>query len=197
MCGITVIAKDPNYSLSPKKVMEINDSVSHRGPDAFGSKFFFKKKSGDYEISNQGGGNWNIALCHRRLSIIDLSKAGDQPMSYDTGNYWITYNGEIYNYLELRKELKEYKWKFTTSSDIEVLANSWKQWGYKMFEKLNGMFAISIYDKKKNIILLARDIAGEKPLYYSKSGNKFYFSSEAKAIKKVCDNQILEYFESL
>ena len=74
----------------------------------------------------------------------------------------MSYNGEIYNYIELRKELKLYNWKFKTSSDIEVLANSWKQWGYKMFQKLNGMFSISIYDKKKNLLLLARDIAGEK-----------------------------------
>ena len=149
------------------------DSQSHRAPD---EKGFYQSK--------------NIFIGMGRLKIIDLKSKNLCP--FEDNDLVLSYNGEIYNYLELRQELKKYNWKFKTSSDIEVLAKSWKQWGYKMFDRLNGMFAICIYDKKKNIILLARDIAGEKPLYYSKVGNKFYFSSEAKAIKKVCNNSVIK-----
>ena len=149
------------------------DVQSHRAPD---EKGFFQFK--------------NIFIGMGRLKIIDLKSKNLCP--YEDKDLVLSYNGEIYNYIEIRKELKKYNFKFKTTSDIEVLANSWKQWGYKMFEKLNGMFAICIYDKKRNIIMLARDIAGEKPLYYSKTGNKFYFASEAKAIKKVCNNKIIK-----
>ena len=165
MCSISGIINGDLNSL--KKMIDVQ---SHRAPDENG---YYKNK--------------NILIGMGRLKIIDLKSKNLCP--YEDDKIVLSYNGEIYNYLELRKELKLYNWKFKTSSDIEVLANSWKQWGYKMFQKLNGMFSISIYDKKKNLLLLARDIAGEKPLYYSKKGNKFYFSSEAKAIKKVCNNQ--------
>ena len=186
MCGITVIVKDPNYSLSPKKVMEINDSVSHRGPDAFGSKFFLKKNSGDYDISNQGGGNWNIALCHRRLSIIDLSKAGNQPMSYDTGNYWITYNGEIYNYVEIRNMLIKKGYKFQSTSDTEVILASYVEWGPDCFKMFNGMWSIVIFDSRANQIVVSRDRLGIKPLYiWFRSNKLLLLCSEIKQILKM------------
>ena len=168
MCSISGII---NGNIKLLKAMV--DSQSHRAPD---EKGFYQSK--------------NIFIGMGRLKIIDLKSKNLCP--FEDNDLVLSYNGEIYNYLELRQELKKYNWKFKTSSDIEVLAKSWKQWGYKMFDRLNGMFAICIYDKKKNIILLARDIAGEKPLYYSRVGNKFYFSSEAKAIKKVCNNSVIK-----
>ncbi len=168
MCSIAGIVNG-----NIKSLKEMVDVQSHRAPD---EKGFFQFK--------------NIFIGMGRLKIIDLKSKNLCP--YEDKDLVLSYNGEIYNYIEIRKELKKYNFKFKTTSDIEVLANSWKQWGYKMFEKLNGMFAICIYDKKRNIIMLARDIAGEKPLYYSKTGNKFYFASEAKAIKKVCNNKIIK-----
>ena len=141
MCSISGIINGDLKSLA-----KMIDVQAHRAPDESG---YYKNK--------------NIFIGMGRLKIIDLKSKNLCP--YEDNQIVLSYNGEIYNYLELRKELKIYNWKFKTSSDIEVLANCWKQWGYKMFQKLNGMFAICIYDKKKNIILLARDIAGEKPLY--------------------------------
>ncbi len=130
----------------------------------------------------------NIFIGMGRLKIIDLKSENLCP--YIDDDIVVSYNGEIYNYIELKKELIKLKWKFKTNSDLEVLVKSWKQWGFKIFEKLNGMFAFCIYEKKKKRLILSRDIAGEKPLYYSKVGKKFYFSSEAKAIVSVCNNEL-------
>jgi len=142
------------------------DSQRHRAPDEHG---IYKDK--------------NIELGMGRLKIIDLSSPGLAP--YQEEGLVLSYNGEIYNYLELKKELKKEGWEFHTSSDTEVLMKSWRQWGTKMFDKLNGMYAIAIYDSKKKKLLLARDIAGEKPLYYYHHGKKFMFASEAKALAEV------------
>ena len=125
MCSISGII---NGDL--KSLVKMIDLQSHRAPDESG---YYKNK--------------NIFIGMGRLKIIDLKSQNLCP--YEDDKIVLSYNGEIYNYLELRKELKSYNWKFKTSSDIEVLANSWKQWGYKMFQKLNGMFAFCIYDKKK------------------------------------------------
>lgn len=116
-----------------------------------------------------------------RLKIIDLSSSGLCP--YKEDNYVLCYNGEIYNYLELRKELQSLGWSFMTSSDTEVLLKAYRQWGEKCLDKFNGMFAFAIYDGEK--IFLARDIVGEKPLYYRKE--PFAFASEAKALNWKCE----------
>lgn len=116
-----------------------------------------------------------------RLKIIDLVSSGLCPYTED--GFVLCFNGEIYNYIELRKELKQKGWKFRTTSDTEVLTKAYRQWGLKMFDKLNGMFAIAIYDPTKMQLLLARDIAGEKPLYYYHKGKKFLFASEVKAFQ--------------
>lgn len=126
-----------------------------------------------------------ITLAMGRLSIIDLTSKGLCP--YQEDGFVLAYNGEIYNYLELKKELRTKGWIFRTTSDTEVLMKCWREWGLKMFDKLNGMFAFAIYDSKKNILVLARDIAGEKPFYYYHNGKKFTFASEAKAIKSTVD----------
>lgn len=124
-----------------------------------------------------------IELGMGRLKIIDLESPGLAP--YQEDEFVLCYNGEIYNYLELREELKKLGWNFTTASDTEVLLKSWRQWGKDMFDKLNGMFAFAIYNTKSKKLILARDITGEKPLYYFKQGKKFAFASEAKALPTV------------
>lgn len=125
----------------------------------------------------------DVALGMGRLSIIDLKSPG--LALYREDHLVLCYNGEIYNYLELKKELKAKGWEFRTTSDTEVLMKCWREWGVKMFDKLNGMFAFAIYDKRKKQLLLARDISGEKPLYFSHHGKKLIFSSEAKAFPQV------------
>lgn len=142
------------------------DIQKHRAPDSFG---FYKDD--------------DIELGMGRLKILDLSSPGLCP--YQEDQFVLSYNGEIYNYIELKEELRAHGWKFRTTSDTEVLLKSWRQWGVGMFDKLNGMFAIALYDKRKKQLLLARDIAGEKPLYYYQRGALFAFTSEAKALQGV------------
>ena len=162
MCSISGI-----ISLNPKKLNLINKMIetqSHRAPDEDG---FYRGK--------------NISLGMGRLKIIDLKSKNLVPF-YDD-NFVLLFNGEIYNYIELRQELKKYGFKFRSNSDTEVLFNAWKKWGENVFTKINGMYAFCIYDKKKNNLYLARDIAGEKPLYYTNNKDGFFFSSEAKSLK--------------
>ncbi len=142
-----------------KKMMQLQN---HRAPD-----------ENNYFLFN------NLSLGMGRLKIIDLVSKNLCP--YQEDEFVLCYNGEIYNYLELRDELKN-KWEFKTDSDTEVLLKSWREWGFKMFSKLNGMFSFCIFDKKKNKLILARDIAGEKPLYYYVKGRKFAFASELKGL---------------
>ncbi len=144
-----------------EKMIKIQE---HRAPDEFG---VYKDE--------------HIELGMGRLKIIDLKSSGLAP--YQEGELVLSYNGEIYNYIELRKELIKLGWKFRTTSDTEVLMKAWRQWGVKMFDKLNGMFAFAVYDKRKKRLVLARDIAGEKPFYYYQKGKKFLFASEAKAFE--------------
>jgi asparagine synthase (glutamine-hydrolysing) len=141
--------------------------MSHRGPDAAG---FWR--SGDGEV----------ALAHRRLAIIDLSPAGQQPMCDERGELHIVLNGEIYNYIELRKELRGRGHRFRSESDTEVLLAAFREWGHDCLQRLNGMFAFAIYDSRDRRVLLARDRAGEKPLFYARAGRRLVFASELKAL---------------
>ena len=161
MCSIAGVINGKKGDIN-----KLIDSMSHRAPD----------ENGFYH-------HQNISIGMGRLKIIDLKSRNLCP--FIDGNLVLSYNGEIYNYIELRKELIQKGWKFNTDSDTEVLLKSLKQWGTKLFQKLNGMYAFSIYDKKKNKIWLARDIPGEKPLYYYHKGKKFIFVSEAKSLKKI------------
>lgn len=161
MCGIFFSIGFENLPAS------VIDSVSHRGPDGRGWNEF---------ISSHGP----VVMAHRRLAIIDLSDAGRQPMSSEDGRYWITYNGEIYNYLEIRKELKNLGHSFKTETDTEVLLKSYLQWGKECLHKFNGMFAFVIWDDKDKSFFAARDRFGVKPLYYYKQGDKIAFASEIK-----------------
>ena len=149
-------------------VRKMLKTMKHRAPD-------------DEGIIDDG----RFAVGMGRLSIIDLLSSGLCP--YEENGLVLAYNGEIYNYLELREELKKRGWRFRTNSDTEVLMKSFREWGVKMFDRLNGMFAFAIYDKRRQKLFLARDIAGEKPLYYYQKGEDFMFASEAKAFLKVAD----------
>ena len=161
MCGIAgIISSNPLYRSSIKKMTDI---IAHRGPDG------------------EGVYNWNdVALGHRRLSIIDRSNMGYQPMSY-LEKYVITYNGEIYNYIELKEELIHHGYEFISHTDTEVLLAAYAYWGKDCLQHLNGMFAFALLDKEKNFLFCARDRFGIKPFYYYENPNLFAFASEIKA----------------
>ncbi len=162
MCGITGIISKKRIE---KNIIEsMNDSIIHRGPDGFG--YFYGE---------------NFAFGHRRLSIVDLSAAGHQPMEY-SDRYIITFNGEVYNHLELREELERNGYSFQSHTDTEVIMASYDFWGVDCLKKFNGMWAFVIYDKQKNKYFISRDRFGKKPFYYYKDENNFIFSSEIKAI---------------
>jgi|WetSurMetagenome_2_1015567.scaffolds.fasta_scaffold01570_12 asparagine synthase (glutamine-hydrolysing) len=165
MCGIAGIIEFESGYIDPALLVKMRDSLTHRGPD-------------DAGIWIEGG----TGLAHRRLSIIDLSSAGHQPFFSDDGNLIIVYNGEIYNYRELRKELEQYGYKFRTQTDTEVLLKYYQYAGKDCLEKLNGIFAFAIWDRRRNELFVARDRAGVKPFYYSSDPKGFYFASEPKAI---------------
>jgi asparagine synthase (glutamine-hydrolysing) len=121
-------------------------------------------------------------LAHARLSIIDLSPAGHQPMGSADESVWITFNGEIYNFVEIRRELEAAGYPFRSRSDTEVIVNGWHAWGPKIFSRLHGMFALAIWDQRSQRLVLARDRIGKKPLYYTSTAEAFLFGSEIKAL---------------
>ena len=169
MCGIVgVVTK--NKEIDEKLVSRMTEALFHRGPDDSGLWISPDKK---------------IGLGHRRLSIIDLSEAGKQPMSDRDEKLHIVYNGEIYNFLEVRKELEKKGCIFKSKTDTEVILYAYKTWGTDCLAKLNGMFAFAIYDLDKKKIFIARDRIGKKPLYWSQYKGKFVFASELKSI--LCD----------
>jgi len=168
MCGIAGIF-NCNYKFNREELkqslIEMTDQVIHRGPDDYG-----------YWISN----DLRCGLGHRRLSIIDLSYNGKQPMKND--RYVITFNGEIYNYKDLKRELQQLGVEFKTQTDTEVLLEAYTRWGKDCLIKFDGMFAFAIYDKQLKQLFLARDAFGEKPLYYSYLNGSIVFGSELKQI---------------
>jgi asparagine synthase (glutamine-hydrolysing) len=169
MCGIVAVLSK-NGPICPALLGRMRDQLAHRGPDG-----------ADQKIIRFNGSE--VGLAHRRLSIIDLSANGAQPMSNGSGDVWVTFNGEIYNYLELRSELIGLGHKFRSSSDTEVLLQAYERWGAECLTRLNGMFAFVILDQRTRKLLVARDRFGEKPLYYSRlPQGGFAFASEAKAL---------------
>ena len=141
-------------------------SLAHRGPDGFGIEHFTEAR---------------LWLGHRRLAIVDLSVRGRQPMSYAEGRYWLTYNGEVYNYLELREELRGLGHRFVSDSDSEVILAAYAQWGPECQLRFNGMWAFAIWDAQERRLFLSRDRFGVKPLLYSNHAGVFVFASELKA----------------
>jgi len=163
MCGIS-----GTFGLADESVIHaMTEAMAHRGPD-------------DQGIYLDPAGK--VALGHRRLSIIDLSAAGHQPMSYDNERYWITYNGEIYNYREIRADLENRGHRFNSATDTEVILAAYAQWGASCLDRLRGMFAFAIWDSHQQELFLARDRFGIKPLLYAQSGDIFLFASEIKAL---------------
>ena len=168
MCGITGICS-LGKTVNPVVLSAMTDALSHRGPD----------DSGTY-VSEDG----KVGLGHTRLSVIDLSQRGRQPMASDDGRIRVSYNGEIYNYREIRKELRSRGHVFRTDCDTEVLLRSYEQWGMECLYRFIGMFALAIWDGGKDSLYLARDRVGIKPLYYYREDGLFLFASELKSIMK-------------
>jgi len=166
MCGITGFA-DFNKKSSQEMLTQMAYSVSHRGPDGQGAYFTESK-------------NASIGLGHRRLSIIDLSSAASQPMRYE--GLHVVFNGEIYNYNEIREELISFGHQFSTHSDTEVILHGWKQWGERSINKWRGMFAITLFDEQAGELICIRDRPGVKPFYYYFNDGLFLFASELKSL---------------
>ena len=184
MCGITGIVCADRRPASPVIVRRMTDALEHRGPDGEGFCV--------YE---------SVAFGHRRLSIIDLSPAGDQPMTTADGTHTLTYNGETYNFRELRAELEALGHRFRSRTDSEVVLEAYAEWGLEAVERLNGMFAFAVLDRARRQVVLARDRYGVKPLYYAFRGGSLLFASEIKALLRHPDcraeldeDALLEYF---
>ena len=184
MCGITGYIQLDGAPVSPVSLQKMTDIIAHRGPD--------------------GEGQWiegNVGIGHRRLAIIDLSPAGHQPMVSADHRYVLSYNGEVFNFKELRLELEAEGYWFRSQTDSEVVLNALSAWGLKALDRFNGMFALALWDRKEKTMLLARDRYGIKPLYICQQGNTFAFGSEQKSIlslpnieSKVNRASLLEYF---
>ncbi|MBK5272441.1 MAG: asparagine synthase (glutamine-hydrolyzing), partial [Bacteroidia bacterium] len=160
-------------------LQSITQTIQHRGPDAEG--LYFEQTD-----------NYNVGLGHRRLSIIDLSSAANQPMYSRCGRFVMIYNGEVYNYKEIRKEKLE-GYNLKSSGDTEVILECYAKYGTKSFQWLNGIFALAIWDLQEKKIIIARDHLGVKPLFYYLKGQTFIFGSEVKAIKKAIPELVINY----
>jgi asparagine synthase (glutamine-hydrolysing) len=165
MCGIVGYAG--RRAIEERQLCAMRDTLAHRGPD----------DSGLWYSADRGAG-----FGHRRLSIIDLSPAGHQPMADGSGRAHISFNGEIYNFLDLRDELAKCGYSFRSHRDTEVIVEAWREWGDDFVTRLNGMFAIALFDEDKRVLLLARDRAGEKPLFLWRTPERLVFASELKAL---------------
>lgn len=204
MCGIAGIISKSGRPALKEQVFGMSQAIRHRGPDGEGFAFFSEQTSlpvysadtpaqirnnRSFRYMPETGINevtedYTMAFAHRRLSIIDLSEAGHQPMCDSTQELWITYNGEIYNYVELREELRQQGHVFLTQTDTEVILVAYKAWGISCLERFNGMFAFVVFDRQKQELFCARDRAGVKPFYYINTRDTFAFASEYKAFIK-------------
>jgi len=206
MCGIVGIFSIEGDAVDIAAVKKSVSAVRHRGPDDEGYVFInyrdgtFRTAGGrDTPVAVQASrypyspvseadsvdarsGGFNLAFGHRRLSIVDLSPAGHQPMCNADGTIWIVYNGEIYNYIELRDELKKLGYQFMTSTDTEAIISAYQEWGYDCLQRFNGMWAFAIWDGRRRELFCSRDRFGVKPFYYYWDGINFAFASEIKAL---------------
>lgn len=228
MCGIAGIASLTGSPVPAEAIKPMCDAIAHRGPDDAGYAFFRLGEShtgeggywcsfsdsafahlnenipvfgGDYCRRELENCPFDVVLGHRRLAIIDLTRYGHQPMSSSDCRFWITYNGEIYNFPALREQLVGQGHVFRSQSDTEVLVHLWEEYGDDSVAMLNGMFAFAIYDRMRNRLALARDRFGVKPLYYALTDTHLFFGSEIKAIlasgmiePRVHNGALTEYF---
>lgn len=167
MCGIAGVITMASHRVDREDLRKMTNAIIHRGPD--------------------GEGIWindahTVGLAHRRLAIIDISDRGHQPMTSTDGRYVIVYNGEIFNFLELRQELKALGSQFHSESDTEVVLEGWCHWGRKMLLRFNGMWSLAVHDRQTGELFLARDRFGIKPLMYTQAGNRLAFASEMRAL---------------
>jgi asparagine synthase (glutamine-hydrolysing) len=165
MCGIAGIVNGDGAAVSPVVLRRMTEAVAHRGPD--GDGFFM---------------DGNVGFGHRRLAIIDLSPAGHQPMMTVDGDFVLIYNGEVFNFQELRVELESLGHRFRSRTDSEVVLAAYAHWGLRAIERFNGMFAFAVWDRRKREVYLVRDRYGIKPLYYAQCGSTLLFGSEVKAL---------------
>ena len=165
MCGICGIYNKGSTEISEGKIIKMRDIMYSRGPDDAGVYF------GEH-----------IGLGHRRLSIIDLTATGHQPMTNEDKTIWMVFNGEIYNFKDLRKKLEELGHVFKSRTDCEVVIHGYEEWGENVFKKVNGMFGVAIWDANKNTLILARDRVGKKPLFYSEHNGSVIFASDIKSV---------------
>ena len=185
MCGFVGYLPGSNKQNDSEIIEQMMDTIHHRGPD-----------SGGYHVAD------HAVLGFRRLTIIDLSDAGNQPLFDETGRYTLTFNGEIYNHKDIRAELEAKGYKFKSNTDSEVLVHGYAEWKEGILDKVRGMFAFAIWDEQEQSLFLARDMFGIKPLYYGKASNDgtFFFGSEIKSflphpsfVKEVNKNAVLPY----
>ncbi len=180
MCGINGIVSEIISKQDQNLVHEATQTLRHRGPD------FWQVKNGE-----------NFTFGHSRLSIIDLSARANQPMSDKEETIQIVFNGEIYNYLELKQDLTDLGYRFETDSDTEVVIAGYKIWGMDFVTKLRGMFAIALWDESENKLFLIRDVFGERPLFYQHFNKTLKFSSEMKSLLKMCETEIHVNYEAV
>ena len=187
MCGIAGVINKNREPIDISLLFSIADTLSHRGPDD--EKFvIFNSENTKWHVFKRNESHsfkGDLGFAHRRLSIIDLSDLASQPMSDEKNELWIVHNGEIFNYLEIKRELIKLGYRFHTQSDTEVILNAYSEWGKDCLGKFNGMWAFVIYDLRKNIIFGARDRFGIKPFYYHSGDKYFSFASEIKALLKL------------
>lgn len=172
MCGLVgLFDRQGGRAFDAALLARMNDSLTHRGPDDFGTHL-----------------EPGLALGHRRLAIIDLSPGGHQPMSNEADDITIVFNGEIFNFAEIRRELEDKGYRFRTHSDTEVIIHGWAEWGAHVIDRFRGMFAFALYDRRSDSLFLARDRLGIKPLYYAQLGDgRLVFASELKALQAIPD----------
>lgn len=197
MCGIAGII-DLKNGIKTSELQKMAKVIAHRGPDDEGYFLLDEnlqksqaighdtcdaiKEKGSFEQVENLHGNYIMGFAHRRLSILDLTEAGHQPLSDANGKIWITYNGEVYNFLEIKEELRGKGYNFKTNTDTEVVLASYIEWGEQCVNHFNGMWALAIWDETKNKIFCSRDRLGAKPFHYYLTENKFIFGSEIKEI---------------
>src|SRR5262245_31433771 len=166
MCGFAgIVHFDPRQPIDVDRLRRMRDVMSHRGPDG----------SGQFV-------DGPVGLAHRRLAIVDISTAGEQPMTNEDGSVWIAFNGEIYNHASLRPALETKGHRYRSRCDTETIVHQYEEDGDRVLEKLHGMFAFAIWDKNRHELLLARDRLGIKPLYYASTGSALVFGSEIKSL---------------
>ncbi len=200
MCGIFGVLNFSEVNVDMNSLQNSVNIIKHRGPDDEGYAVFNTHKKireeryGDTSVSKKGtyvlSGSpdvFNLAFGFRRLSILDLSVNGHQPFFNEEKNICIIFNGEVYNYIEIREELKQKGYKFRTGTDTEVIMNSYIEWGEECLSRFNGMWGIALYDMRKDILFCTRDRFGVKPFYYYKDDKVFVFGSEMKSV--------IEYFK--